>query len=246
MQPRGRNHVHIFFVKICSEILAAEKRIIPYRLLLLQNRLSDEVCGYTRFFLHRRRYTGRLSGFYTLQQPRHISAEIPHGLQTFRILPDLIRRIAVNHIPIAGCGNRHLLVQEVFVHLIECGGRPGAPCGYNCCGRFEPERMRLLCGCGEKCPVHKAHQASVDTGIVNRRSKHKAVARRSKCSKRIDLVVPHARLLLRTLKTAETTADRFVADPVEFGFNPFLVQSRCNFTQRRICASLLMRTAVDQ
>jgi hypothetical protein len=45
---------------------------------------------------------------------------------------------------------------------------------------------------------------------------------------------------------SDAAADRFIANPVNIGFNPFIVKCFSDFRECRIGASLLMGTPVDQ
>ena len=61
--------------------------------------LSDEV-SHHRFLLCRRLDTGSAASLDTTKHPSHVSAKLSHDLHSFLILTNLVRSIAMYHIPI--------------------------------------------------------------------------------------------------------------------------------------------------
>ena len=71
----------------------------------------------------------RLAQLDGLHQERHVASQRPHGLHSLLVLPYLLRRIAVDHVPILAAGHRHAAYSEVLVQRVEGGGVAAAPAG---------------------------------------------------------------------------------------------------------------------
>ena len=71
----------------------------------------------------------RLAQLDGLHQERHVASQRPHGLHSLLVLPYLLRRVAVDHVPILAAGHRHAAYSEVLVQRVEGGGVAAAPAG---------------------------------------------------------------------------------------------------------------------
>ena len=66
---------------------------------ILSTLLSDKV-SHHRFLLYRIRDTCCATCFDTLEEPSHVAAELTHNLHAFLVLEDLLRGVAVYHVPV--------------------------------------------------------------------------------------------------------------------------------------------------
>lgn len=62
---------------------------------------------------------GFAAGVFALQEPGHVSPEDAHDLQSFQVLPDLLRAGFVHHVPVLRRNYRHLGQRKIFVQLIK-------------------------------------------------------------------------------------------------------------------------------
>ena len=85
-----------------------------------KNHLSDKVGRYSCLLLNGQRYTRSRACFFQFQKPGHVPAKIPHSLQPLSVLSDFFRRISMNHIPVTGSDDRHLLMGKILIHLVQC------------------------------------------------------------------------------------------------------------------------------
>ena len=77
-------------------------------------RSSYEICGYTLLLLGRKRHPDLVTSLFQFQKPGHVPAKVAHDLKAFLILFHFLGRIAMDHVPVAGGGDRHLLMEEVM------------------------------------------------------------------------------------------------------------------------------------
>ena len=172
--------------------------------------LTNEVRGNAPLLLGREINPCCFPGFFQFQQPCHVTAKNAHDLQTFLVLHNLLGRIAVYHIPIAGAGDEHLSVQKILVHLIQRRGRSGAPGGHHRRGGLEGEGILRPAGAGVEPPVHEAHQGPVHTGVEHRRAEDEAVIFPGQHRELVDFVLKDAFLLFRTGIAADAAPDGLI------------------------------------
>src|SRR5699024_8652418 len=123
---------------------------------------ADKVCEYMFFFF--RKSIGFFAEPDTFDQERYIFSARPHGLHTFQILADLLRRISVHHVPVlAGC-HGHSGDGKVFVQLIERSSVSASAAAYNGSAHFHG----LLRRTAVKQAVDKGNQRSVGGSKIDR------------------------------------------------------------------------------
>ena len=187
-------------------------------------------------------HTGGLAGLDALQQPGHVGAQVAHDLAAFLVQGHLIAAGAVDHRPVGGADQRHLVELRDLFHSLNGGGGAGAACAGHDGRRFVPQISPGAVG----QPVHKAQHAARRRGIVYRRTKHDAVGLFHQWQHIHHRPAEHTVPGLGAAAAAYTAAHRRGADVVDRRLNARGVQRFGNLTQGMVGAALLVGAAVDQ
>lgn len=108
-----------------------------------------------------------LSGLDAPKQPRHVPAQVPHGLEALLVLLHQLRGGAKDHAPVGGGHNGHFRIQQILVQHIQRGGGPGTAGRRHNGGGLVAECLRS----GVKGPVQQGQDLSAGMGVVDRRAK---------------------------------------------------------------------------
>ena len=79
--------------------------------------LPMKICVDRRFLLRQPKL--RPAQLEALHHKRHIPPQRAHGLQTLRVLRNLLRRISIHHVPVLAGGDGHAGNGEILVQHIE-------------------------------------------------------------------------------------------------------------------------------
>ena len=91
-KPNVGKYIAIVFYLLMSSL-------ISFCLLNYNSISPDEVLIHLRF-KYRHLHTGLPPGFNRLEQPRHVTSQLTHGLHALSVLTHLVWRIAVHLIPV--------------------------------------------------------------------------------------------------------------------------------------------------
>ena len=190
----------------------------------------------------RRRDTGSLARLNAAQEPRHVFAEGAHGLQPLLVAQDLLRRVAVDLIPVLRGDDRHGVDAEIFVQTVKGSAGTAAATGDN-----------GGCGLSRQLPRSAVEQAVEEgarlrggTGVIDRRTDNNSVELLQSGGKRVHAVVKNAGGAALAAAAGNALGDRPGADVDKLGVDAVLFQGCTDLIQRGICTALRVRASVQQ
>ena len=188
-------------------------------------------------------HTGGAPGLKTAEHIGHVLPQRAHYLESLKVLPDLIRRVAMDHVPILRGDDGHLGYHEIFIELVERDGRSGAARGGDGGGRLHEEHFARG---GIEHPVHKGRHRAVCGGEVHRAAENEAVRRGGAVNEVIDAVVNEAPAAVIAPAAAETAGYRLSADVEHLRFYPLTFKRGGDLGKRRGGAAVPVRASVHK
>jgi len=186
-------------------------------------------------------FRGCASGFDSIQEPRYILCQCPHGLKSLGILGDIFRREAVYLIPVLRGRYYHIGHLKIHIEPRKCRRCAPATAGHHGCGNLSCEPF----ACTEHEAIEKAREPPVRAAVVNRRANNHAVKFVPSGSGFIYQVIEHAFSRFPTFVAGNAVLHRLLAKPEDFGLHIKLAQFVGNFLQRGESAAFFIGTAVD-
>ena len=140
----------------------------------------------------------------------------------------------MNHIPITSRNNRHFRNLEIFIELVNCRRRAGAPGADDCRTGFVAENAATAQKRRKESPIQKRHDNTAGRSIMNRRTDNITVKFRSFVNKFINFVVYNAFTEFGTCPAGKTRTDRFRSDMINFRTDTFLISKTFMFSSFNI------------
>lgn len=164
----------------------------------------------------RGRDAGIFSRLDAFQQPGHLARQVAHGLETLRVLADILGAVAVDHVPIGGTHLWHAADAEIFVQIVQRGRGP-RPAG---AGHRGPGLALEGIAPTVKGPVQERQHPATGVGIIDRGAEDKAVGLPCLGDKVVDPVVVKNAALFGAFPAAETVPLRAPADLDDLPLHP--------------------------
>ena len=183
-----------------------------------------------------------LAGLDAAQHPCHVAGQIAHDLHALLVLGGLLGIGAVDHGPVGGVDQRHLIEGGNLHHGVQGADGTGAAGAGHHGGRL----VAQIPPGGVGQPVHEAQHAGGGSGIVHRRAENDAVRLLDQGQHIHHRAAEDALTSLGAAAAAHTAAHRGPADVEDGGLDAFLVEDLGHLGESSIGAALFVRAAVDQ
>ena len=192
-------------------------------------------CRNTIFFL-------RISN--SFYHERHVRRQIPHRLEPFAVLCDILCSKTVDHVPVSACRYRHAAYRKIFVEDIERSSISASAAAYNGCSDLK--MFRKTAHRAVEKPVEEGNKCSVRRTEINRTSDNKTVSLFKFRRSFIHEIVKNALAAVSAGIAGNTSADIFVSDMNKLGPDAVFSKNLHHFIQSCRRAAVNMRTAVQQ
>lgn len=184
-----------------------------------------------------------LTEFLELHDVSDIVGEAPHGLQTLKILVRVFVGEPMDHVPILGSRDDHVVDQIVLVEPFE-GSGIASPSAGDDGGADKPPHMAAMA-------IEKAVEEGSDSSrgariIDGAPCDDGAIDFAHLRSDLVDEIVLHAAMVLVAKAARDAIGHRLIAQENDVGIDPVRLQLGLDFKKGPIGAAMLMAGAVDQ
>ena len=179
------------------------------------------------------------------QQPGHVVRERAHRLEAFDILADIVRRHAMDAVPVLGGHDRHVRLHKVLQQTVVGGAGAAAAGG-------DDGRRRLVVqvfGAAEEDAVEQRRDLAVGARVVDGGADDDAVGFAHQLRAFIDdvfVAMDAEAVVLVASAAGEAAADGLLANLEDGRLDAVLVELHGDFGKGRVGAAVFVGTSVDQ